>query len=132
VLLVFFTPKDVGLVPLLGRLASLSDEMAPRGLSVVALCLSEDLNGAFDAARLAGPRVLDTLPLVTDWGRPAGSPGGGSDAAHPSSAAARALDVRTTPLALLVNAAGKESARGLALDEPNWPDLKLRLQGVVK
>jgi hypothetical protein len=123
-LVVFFQPKDGGLVALLRRLSALHQELEPKGLGVLAVCLSEDLNGARHAAQLAGAG----FPIVTDWGRPAAS---GFDRRQPPSVVSWALQVSTTPLALLVDAEGREKARGLPLDEASWPALKTRLRGAL-
>jgi len=128
-LLVFVQPKDGKLVALLGRLARLRTEFARDGLSVLAICLSEDLNGARDAAAIAGAQAVQGLPIVTDWGQ---AVTGTFEATRPGSAISWALRVRGTPTAVLVGADGREVLRGLPLDETTWPDLKLRLQAALR
>lgn len=127
-LLVFFQPKDHDVVPLLGRLARLRGELAAGKLGILAICLSQDLDGATDAARLAGPQVLDRLPLVTDWGHAGGRE---FQPADPGSVVAWALRIGPTPTAMLVNADGKVMASNLAVDQESWSDLKARIQTVL-
>jgi hypothetical protein len=120
-LLVFLQPKDSGASALLGRLSRLPQDLAEEEIQVMVVCLSEDLNDGPDLARHAGA----SLPIVTDWGRPAG---GEFDPADPVSAVAWSLDVRGTPLALLLDDNGRILRRGFPLDEPNWDSLKLEIQ----
>ena len=124
-LLLFFQPKDGGLTALLGRLARLRQEFGKEGLEVVGVCLSEDLTGAGHAARIAGPEVFRSLPIVTDWGAPAA---GTFDPLRPTSAVSRVLRVTATPAALLVDADGRQVARDLPLDEGRWEELKAQIR----
>lgn len=128
-LVVFFQPKDTGLVPLLRRLAALRKEFPLSDVGILPVCLSEDLNGARDAARLAGADALEALPIVTDWGGPSA---GAFDRRQPSSVLASTQGIGSTPAALLLDRDGKESARQLPLDEPGWPDLKARLRAAIR
>lgn len=119
-LLVFLQPKDGGALPLLTRLARLPAELPEEGLQVLAVCLSEDLNDGADLARFARAEV----PLVTEWGRPAG---GEFDRSDPPSAMAWSLGIGTTPQSLLLDETGKIVRRGLPLDETSWDNLKLEI-----
>jgi AhpC/TSA family protein len=124
-LLVFFQPKDSGLLPLLQRLTALREKFKGDGLSVLGICLSEDLNAGRDAARLAGAAAL---PVVTDWGAPASGP---FNPRAPASVVSFALRVGSTPSAVLVDDAGKELTRKLPLSEEQWQDLELQLRAAL-
>ena len=123
-LLVLFQPKDGGLLPLLKRLGDLRREFQPKGMDVLALCLSEDLNAGRYANRLA----RSSVPIAAEWGGPAQ---GDFDPHKPPSVTAWALRVDATPLAIVLGPDGHEIQRGLQLDEANLPQLKLRLQGIL-
>jgi hypothetical protein len=124
-LLVFFQPRDGGLLPLLGRLGELRKEFAAEKLEVIGVCLSEDLNAARHAVRVAGA----DLPVVAEWGKPIGDQ---FEPEKPASVAAWALRVAGTPLSVVVDPQGKEIRRGLPLDEKGWSDLKKRLRAAIK
>ncbi|MFN3647941.1 MAG: hypothetical protein ACK47B_00060 [Armatimonadota bacterium] len=128
-LVVFFQPKDGELISLLRRLAALRREYAPRGLEVLAVCLSEDLHLARDAARLAGAPLTRELPIVTDWGLPNAD---GFPMEKPPSVVSRALRIGATPTALLFDPEGREIQRGLPVDAASQDQLKLRLEAVLK
>lgn len=125
VLLVLFQPKDGGLLPLLKRLGALRREFQPKGMDVLALCLSEDLNAGRYAARLA----RSSVPVAAEWGGP--SRGDNFDPRQPPSVLAWTFRVNATPLAIVLGPNGHEIQRNLPLDEPNLPQLKLRLQGIL-
>ena len=125
-MLVLFQPKDGGLLPLLKRLGDLHSEFQPKGMDILAVCLSEDLNAGRYAARLS----RTTVPVAAEWGGPA--PGDGFDPRRPPSVLAWSLRVNATPLAIVLGPDGREIQRNLPLDEPNLPQLKLRLQGILK
>lgn len=125
VMLVLFQPKDGGLLPLLKRLGDLRREFQPKGIDVLALCLSEDLNAGRYAARLARSNV----PIAAEWGGPA--QGDNFDPRQPPSVLAWTFRVNATPLAIVLGPDGHEVQRNLPLDEPNYPSLKLRLQGIL-
>jgi hypothetical protein len=129
-LLVFFQPQDAKLVPLLARLASLRRDFPSERLGLLAICLSEDLVAAGQAAELAGPEALLQLPVVTDWGRPITT--AFFDDRHPSSIVSFHLNVRSTPTAVLMGSDGKERTRDLPLDDAGWQDLKARLRTALE
>jgi hypothetical protein len=127
-LLVFIQPKDGGLLPLLRRMAEARREFASHHLGVVAICLSEDLNGARDAARLAKA----DLPVVTDWGAPAS---GEWNEQAPPSAISWSLGISQTPQAILLDPDGRiREVQGgpIALDETGWKGAKERLRAVLE
>jgi hypothetical protein len=124
-LLVFFQPGDDGLVPLLQRLSALPDEFNEEELQVLGICLSEDLRGIRDAARLARA----SIPIVTDWGSPGTER---FNPKQPSSVVAWLLEVRGTPAALLVDAEGREVTRGIPLAEAGWKEMQDGLRDAIR
>jgi len=122
-LLVFFGPKDGGLLPLLRRLAGLRTEIA-RDMAVVPICIAEDLGGAQQAITAAGVR----LPVVTDWGLPAGD---AFDERKPGSVAAWKLGISRTPTAMVLAEDGRQIPLELPLDEAGWDDLKTKVKAVI-
>src|SRR5205823_14785690 len=112
-------------LPLRQRAARLRREYAGRRFEVLAICFSKDL----DAGDAAAAMAKADLPIVTDWGDP--SPPSFS-AGDPDSAVSWALKITGTPAALLVDADGKEVARGMRVDEEGWDDLKQRIEAALR
>ncbi len=129
-LLVLVQPQDNELLSLLSRLTALRRQFPPERLGLLTLCLSEDLEIAHQAARMAGDAAARELPLATDWGRPTTT--FFFDDRRPSSVVSFFLRVRTTPTALLLDRAGRETTRDLSLDAANWQDLIVRLRAVLE
>lgn len=122
-LLVFFQPRDGGLAPLLRRLTALRAELGAE-MTILPVCLSEDLEGARHALAVAG---VD-LPAVTDWGLPVAEE---FDERRPGSVASWRLGIARTPAALLLAEDGRRLPGEPALDEAGWDDLKTRLRAVI-
>jgi hypothetical protein len=127
-LLVVLSPKDGGLIPLLGRLERLQSEFSPRGLRVAALFISEDTVAAEDAVALAGRVAKAELPVVTDWGE---NGLGKFDASNPTSVFANKIGITRTPTPLLLDAEGKVISRDLPLDPAQWDALREQLRELL-
>lgn len=117
----FIGPRDNGLFPLLRRLSALRQEFAKEQVGVLAVCISDDLNVAGQAARLAGADV----PVVTDWGL---LYNGTFEERNPCSALAWKLNIRSTPTAMLLGADGRIRNRTIATDEASLPELKTEIR----